>query len=83
MTSFFRSNNDTDSSSEILIDTMKDVPVALAYDWVHNNLYWADAGRHAKIEVVTLEHKWRTVVLNASEVNHPKAMVVDPREVHG
>lgn len=77
------SNNDTDRSSEILIDTMKDVPVALAYDWVHNNLYWADAGRHAKIEIVTLERKWRTVVLSTPEVDHPKALVVDPRDDQG
>lgn len=80
MTSFFRSNNNI---SESLIDTMKDVPVAVAYDWVHNNLYWADAGRHARIEIVTLEHKWRTVVLSTPEVDHPKAVVVDPRDDQG
>lgn len=77
------SNKDADGPPEILIDTMKDVPVALAYDWVHNNLYWADAGRHVKIEVVTLEHKWRAVIVAPPDVDHPKAMIVDPRSDEG
>lgn len=58
---------------------MKDVPAALTYDWVHDNLYWADAGHHVKIEVVTLEHKWRTVIVRSPEVDHPKTLIVDPR----
>lgn len=82
------SNKDAAGPAEVLIDTLIEVPAALAYDWVHQNLYWADAGphtRHTKIEVVTLggEHRWRTVVVSPPEVDKPKFMVVDPRKDQG
>jgi len=74
------------SLSESLVTTRIDNPVALAFDWIHQNLYWADVGLHpsrAKIEVLTLYNRWRHTLLDESVVRSPEVMVVDPRADQG
>jgi len=69
------------------------VPDGLAYDWVHHNLYWTDTGSD-RIEVLSLRHvQWadytalhhevlfrRTLI--STQVDEPRAIVVDPRPAH-
>lgn len=74
------------SLSESLVTTRIDNPVALAFDWIHQNLYWADVGLHpsrAKIEVLTLYNRWRHTLLDESVVRSPEVVVVDPRADQG
>jgi len=69
-----------------LITTPVGNPVAIAYDWVHLNLYWADGGLHsgdARIEVLMLPARWRRTLLNESVVKSPTVMAVDPRPDQG
>lgn len=69
------------------------LPDGLAYDWVHQNLYWTDTGID-RIEVLSLRNvQWvhydtfsheilyrRTLV--SSDLDEPRAIVVDPRPKH-
>jgi len=74
------------SLRESLVTTQIDNPVALAYDWIHYNLYWADVGLHpgrARIEVLTLHNRWHRILLDESAVRSPVVMVVDPRREQG
>jgi len=74
------------SLRESLVTVRIDNPVALAYDWIHYNLYWADVGLHsdrARIEVLTLYNRWRRTLLDESVVRSPAVMVVDPRSEQG
>lgn len=71
---------------ESLINTAIDTPVDLAYDWIHNNLYWADSGlRHGqpKIEVISLSRRQRHTLFTAPQVVSPRVLVVDPRPNQG
>ena len=81
---FSRANNDYQPKP--LVTTAIDNPAALAYDWVHGALYWADAGKHtggARIEVITIPQYHRTTILSSPDVDNPRAMVVDPRQEQG
>jgi len=72
------------SDRKVIINTAIDTPTALAYDWVHGVLYWADSGlRHgsAKIEAVVIGSGHRHVLF--SDVDEPRVLVVDPRPRHG
>jgi len=74
------------SLRETLVTTRIENPVAVAFDWIHHNLYWADTGLHAgraRIEVLTLFNRWRRTLLNESVVRSPTVMVVDPRSEQG
>ena len=74
------------SLRESLVTSHIDNPVALAYDWIHHNLYWADVGLHssrARIEVLTLFSRWRRMLHDDSVVRSPSVMVVDPRPEQG
>lgn len=72
--------NPDGSNQELIVSSHTGALVALAYDWVHGNLYFAEAG---KIEVVTVQHKWKHVLFSEHEVNHISALVVDPRPGQG
>jgi len=74
------------SARESLVTARIENPVALTYDWVHRNVYWADAGLHsgrARIEVLTLDNRWRHTLLNESVLQSPTVMVADPRPEQG
>ena len=74
------------STRESLVTARIENPVALTYDWIHRNLYWADAGLHsdrARIEVLTLNNRWRRMLLDESVVRSPTVMVADPRSNQG
>ena len=69
-----------------LITTAIDTPTALAYDWVHGVLYWADSGpRHgsAKIEALVVDSGHRHVLFTSPDVDSPRTLVVDPRPGQG
>ena len=71
---------------KVIIDTEVDTPTALAYDWVHGVLYWADSGlRHgnAKIEAVAIDSGHRHVLFSSPDVDSPRVLVVDPRPEQG
>jgi len=73
------------SAPESLVTRIKN-PIALTYDWIHHNIYWANAGLHsghARIEVLTLNNRWRRTLLNESVVQSPTVMVADPRSAQG
>lgn len=70
------------SHHEVLVSDDVHTPDGLAYDWIHRNLYWTDAGRD-RIEVLGLysnstnEKHRKTLV--ATGLDEPRAIVVDPR----
>jgi len=74
------------TDKEVLINTAVDTPTALAYDWVHGILYWADSGlRHgnARIEAVAISTKHRHTLFSSPDVDNPRVLVVDPRPNQG
>jgi len=74
------------NDKKVLINTDVDTPTALAYDWVHGILYWADSGmRHgnAKIEAFSITSGHRHALLSSPDVDSPRVLVVDPRPRHG
>ena len=71
---------------KVLVNTAVDTPTALAYDWVHGVLYWADSGlRHgnAKIEAVVVSSGHRCMLFSSPDVDSPRVLVVDPRPEQG
>jgi len=71
---------------KVLINTAIDTPTALAYDWLHGVLYWADSGlRHgnAKIEAVVVSSGHRHVLFSSPDVDSPRVLTVDPRPAQG
>ena len=74
------------SDRKVVINTAIDTPTALAYDWVHGILYWADSGLrrgNAKIEAVVVSTGHRHVLFSSPDVDSPRVMVVDPRTDQG
>lgn len=53
-------------------------PGGVAIDWIHDLLFWTDSGTR-RIEVATLDGSVR-MVLAASEIDKPRAVVVHPGE---
>lgn len=74
------------SGKRVLINTAIDTPTALAYDWVHGVLYWADSGLHnrrAKIEAVVVSSGHRHMLFSSPDVDSPRVLAVDPRPGQG
>jgi len=57
----------------------------LAFDWIHNNLYWTD-DTNDRIEVLAIamdgsgQHWQHTVI--SSGLDEPRAVAADPRDHH-
>ena len=69
----------SDSNSYItqtIISTEISKPSSIAVDWIANNLYWSDQGRHL-IEVARLDGSSRKVLIDL-ELNQPRSLVVVP-----
>ena len=56
-------------------------PDGLAVDWIHKNLYWTDTGSNI-IEVMSLSTSHRRTLIQ-TDLDEPRAIVVDPREGEG
>ena len=68
----------TASDRNVLVGTNIRTPDGLAFDWVHENLYWTDTGKNC-IEVVSLQNTaWRKELITQN-LDEPRAIVVDPR----
>ena len=69
---------------EVIVSGVKAAD-GLAYDWVHDNLYWTDGSR-GRIEVmsgaaltqISANQRWRKTLLDM--LDEPKAIVLDPRD---
>jgi Low-density lipoprotein receptor repeat class B len=68
------------SHHQVLVSDDVNTPDGLAYDWVHRNLYWTDAGRDC-IEVLGLygANDYMRKTLISTGLDEPRAIVVDPR----
>jgi len=73
----------TPTQHEVLVSDDIHTPDGLAFDWIHQNLYWTDAGRDC-IEVLGVYANtgngkvWRKTLIN-DRLDEPRAIVVDPR----
>jgi hypothetical protein len=75
--------NGVPTRHEVLVSEDVHTPDGLAFDWVHRNLYWTDAGKD-RIEVLGLHGSgtmWRRTLID-TDLDEPRAIVVDPREKH-
>lgn len=63
--------------TRVLVQEGVSTPDGLAYDWVHGTLYWTDTG-HNTISVINVNTK-RTHTLFNTDMDEPRAIVVDPR----
>ena len=79
-----RFGNTNNSQAEVLVD--KDgvlTPDGVALDWVNQNLYWTDTGLDS-ISMISLgggddKPRYRKTLVNTN-LDEPRAIVVDPRE---
>ena len=72
---------------DILVNHDLSTPDGLAYDWVHQNLYWTDTGNN-RIDVLAVPFgsdeervgpAMRKTLIN-TDLDEPRAIVVDPRD---
>ncbi|CAH1775549.1 unnamed protein product [Owenia fusiformis] len=62
-----------------LINSDIATPDGMAYDWIHHLLYWTDTGKDT-IEVVHIDDNTKRSVLVSTDLDEPRAIVVDPHE---
>jgi len=65
----------------LLLDVIKwglEAPGGVAIDWIHDLLFWTDAGTR-RVEAVTFDGSLRAVIA-ASDLDKPRAIVVHPGE---
>jgi len=73
-----RGGNDT--ANVVLVTQDISTPDGLALDWIHKNLYWTDTGNN-RIEVMSVSDPikpWRKILFQ-TQLDEPRAIVVDPR----
>uniref|UniRef100_A0A4W5Q8K7 LDL receptor related protein 1 n=1 Tax=Hucho hucho TaxID=62062 RepID=A0A4W5Q8K7_9TELE len=63
---------------EVVIQYGLATPEGLAVDWIAGNIYWVESNLD-QIEVAKLDGTMRTTLL-AGEVEHPRAIALDPRD---
>lgn len=66
------------TSFEVVIQYGLATPEGLAVDWIAGNIYWVESNLD-QIEVAKLNGAMRTTLL-AGEVEHPRAIALDPRD---
>lgn len=66
------------TSFEVVIQYGLATPEGLAVDWIAGNIYWVESNLD-QIEVARLDGTMRTTLL-AGEVEHPRAIALDPRD---
>ncbi|XP_035237468.1 low-density lipoprotein receptor-related protein 1-like isoform X1 [Anguilla anguilla] len=71
------SENGALTSFEVVIQYGLATPEGLAVDWIAGNIYWVESNLD-QIEVAKLDGTMRTTLL-AGEVEHPRAIALDPR----
>ncbi|XP_069042806.1 low-density lipoprotein receptor-related protein 1 isoform X2 [Lepisosteus oculatus] len=65
------------TSYEVVIQYGLATPEGLAVDWIAGNIYWVESNLD-QIEVAKLDGTMRTTLL-AGDVEHPRAIALDPR----
>ncbi|XP_056143656.1 low density lipoprotein receptor a [Lampris incognitus] len=76
----YRAPMDTAADStqhNVVIDSDIDAPEGIAFDWIHEKLYWTDSVR-STISVVTADGSRRKTVFSHG-LAKPRAIVVDPQ----
>ncbi|XP_062842266.1 low-density lipoprotein receptor-related protein 1 isoform X2 [Trichomycterus rosablanca] len=66
------------TSFDVVIQYGLATPEGLAVDWIAGNIYWVESNLD-QIEVAKLDGSMRTTLL-AGDVEHPRAIALDPRE---
>lgn len=66
------------TSFDVVIQYGLATPEGLAVDWIAGNIYWVESNLD-QIEVAKLDGTMRTTLL-AGEVEHPRAIALDPRD---
>ena len=69
--------NDVEEARAHIILEGINTPDGLAFDWIHKNLYWTDTG-HNLISVFSSINSHKRTLFN-SDLDEPRAIVVDPR----
>ncbi|XP_016396957.1 low-density lipoprotein receptor-related protein 1 [Sinocyclocheilus rhinocerous] len=72
------SENGALTSFDVVIQYGLATPEGLAVDWIAGNIYWVESNLD-QIEVAKLDGTMRTTLL-AGDVEHPRAIALDPRE---
>ena len=70
-----------DTVPEIIVERAHTAE-GIAYDWIHKNLYFTDAGA-GFIVVADSVHRTHRRVLISEDLDQPRAIVVDPRDGQG
>lgn len=66
------------TSFDVVIQYGLATPEGLAVDWIAGNIYWVESNLD-QIEVAKLDGTMRTTLL-AGDVEHPRAIALDPRD---
>uniref|UniRef100_A0A3B4A1J9 EGF-like domain-containing protein n=1 Tax=Periophthalmus magnuspinnatus TaxID=409849 RepID=A0A3B4A1J9_9GOBI len=70
----------SDPSQQVpLVDSLLQMPVGLALDWLQHNLYWTDSGDKS-ISVASVDGTKTRVLIN-TDLSEPRAIALDPH--HG
>ena len=81
-----RKNMSADDGTSATLSVGSGLIGGLAFDWIHNNLYWTDS-TNDHIEVLTIaadsssSHHWKHTLISTG-LDEPRAVAVDPRDHH-
>jgi len=80
-----RKNLSADDGTSTTLSVGTGLISGLAFDWIHNNLYWTDS-TNDRIEVLGTAadgtgHHWKHTLISTG-LDEPHAVAVDPRDHH-